>query len=508
MTILKNNITLVPFMSDTKSLSVGLNPLGMRTASEQLFSTLLPGMNVVTLRIRYYSFYCWLLKLFYAKKEGASLADLRKHIRMSELLMALIHAQSNQSSGVPGITYATTMINGENDIFDIVMGALPNQKATGGYWKGPLGALGTYYIASLQEMGLVSPLINDTKLYNITKGDDETFITGEKLAEAFESCIGKDNAALFERCVNFGKVSRMELAQMEDAFQSHTMPDTEESRMLLKMILQSDRPSSGINSYMRKNTLFLLLQYLDENNVDSLSELEFSRYVYKEYKMGNIDNIAAVGWYAYFLNDGRQFEALNIFTELLKRLQKSNKPGKWENIDEFTTQLADEVCEELCVVNEFLEEVFAKWNSIECPKGKIAHGFYMIFDDYNSNKNYQANKDLLREFFPGVHNDAIDSFDILERHLTEPFKNYIKIFLTDNIIYNHYSESMRKFSQNGIPTQKLTIENGYVRWLENYESTHSSPRVNTLFNFVTDLGLIAKYKVTAKGKELIKQLEK
>lgn len=88
-------MSYAPFMGDNKPLSVGLNPLGIRTASEQLFTTLLPGLNVVTLRIRYYSFYCWLLKSFYAKRTEAKKADLQRHIRMSELLMALIHAQSN-----------------------------------------------------------------------------------------------------------------------------------------------------------------------------------------------------------------------------------------------------------------------------------------------------------------------------------------------------------------------------------------------------------------------------
>lgn len=45
-------MSYAPFMGDNKPLSVGLNPLGIRTASEQLFTTLLPGLNVVTLRIR------------------------------------------------------------------------------------------------------------------------------------------------------------------------------------------------------------------------------------------------------------------------------------------------------------------------------------------------------------------------------------------------------------------------------------------------------------------------
>ena len=100
----------------------------------------------------------------------------------------------------------------------------------------------------------------------------------------------------------------------------------------------------------------------------------------------------------------------------------------------------------------------------------------------------------------------MDSFDTIKSYYNYKFHDYIQIFLTDNIIYSHYSEAMRKFSQNGVATQKLTIENGYVKGLECYEATHSSPRINTLFNFVSDLGLIANYKLTKKGEELLNQL--
>ncbi len=140
-----------PFMGDNKPLSVGLNPLGIRTASEQLFTTLLPGLNVVTLRIRYYSFYCWLLKSFYANRKEAKKADLQRHIRMSELLMALIHAQSNNSGGVPGITRASEIIDKGEEVINFNEDAMPKGKPVGGYWKGSYGAFGTYYAASLQE---------------------------------------------------------------------------------------------------------------------------------------------------------------------------------------------------------------------------------------------------------------------------------------------------------------------------------------------------------------------
>ena len=66
---------------------------------------------------------------------------------------------------------------------------------------------------------------------------------------------------------------------------------------------------------------------------------------------------------------------------------------------------------------------------------------------------------------------------------------------------------MRKFSQNGIPTQKLTIENGHVRGIATYSATHSSPRIDTLRNYATDLGLIDGYQVTDKGLELLERLQ-
>ena len=66
---------------------------------------------------------------------------------------------------------------------------------------------------------------------------------------------------------------------------------------------------------------------------------------------------------------------------------------------------------------------------------------------------------------------------------------------------------MRKYSQNGIPTQKLSIENGYVKGLSTYSSSHSSPRIDTLRNYVTDLGILENYKLTSRGIELLNSLQ-
>lgn len=504
--MLKNNSSYTPFLGDNKTLSVGLNPLGIRTASEQLFTTLLPGLNVVTLRIRYYSFYCWLLKRFYALRSEANLAALRKHLRMSELLMALIHAQSKYSGGVPGITRAFEIIGRDGDLIDFNEDAMPEGKPSGGYWKGTLGAFGTYYAASLQEMGIILPLVDNTSLYNVTP-KSENYLAGEELADAFANTIGNEMGLLFEKCAKDGKVSRQQLADMEPYFQTHNLRNNEENAMLLRMLLQNDRPSSQLESRLRRNSVRLLLSFLNEMDVTGFSELDFARYVYNKYSSGNDNSTAATGWYAYYLNDSRQYEALNIFDVVLDRLQTSTKPGQWENIDEFTTQLSEEVCILLDAESLTVKEALDKWSSILEPKDKIAHAFYVILNDYKRNPNYRDCKTVIRTFFRSVSNDAMDAFDTLGKHINDSMFTYVKNFLTEDIIYRHYSESMRKFSQTGIPTQKLTIENGFVKGLSSYDATHSSPRIDTLRNYITDLGLVDGYKVTDKGVELLKQLE-
>lgn len=503
--MLKGDAHFSPFMGDNKPLSVGLNPLGIRMASEQLFTTLLPGLNVVTLRIRYYSFYCWLLKKFYEGRAEAKCADLQRHIRMSELLIALIHAQSDNSGGVPGITQASDIVAKGEEFINFNEDAMPKGKPIGGYWKGSFGAFGTYYAASLQEMGIIAPLEDNTSLYNVTL-KSEDYISGEELADAFQQSVGPEMSRLFFDSVHSGIVTRKQLTLLEPVFQSHNMPENERN-LLLSLLLQNDKPSSLTQSKLRKDSLRLLLSYMRSVSLSNFSELEFAKYVYDSYNNGTERSTAAVGWYAYYLNDSRQYEALNIFDVLLNRLQESNKPGQWENIDDFSSTLAEEVCEKLGAANNSIGELLDRWDSVEEPEEKMAHAFYIILDNYKKNPSYKECKSIIRSFFRSVSNDALDAFDDTKKNLGCSTFLFIKKFLTENIIYSHYSESMRKFSQNGIPTQKLTIENGYVRGVATYSATHSSPRIDTLRNYATDLGLINNYQVTEKGLELLEQLQ-
>ena len=100
---MKTNTHIVPFFNKTADLKAGLNQLGLRNASEALFTSLLPGLNNVSNRIRYYSFYCWLIGEFYKNRESFTDKEFYKYIRYSEYLLALIHSRGQGVDGIPGI---------------------------------------------------------------------------------------------------------------------------------------------------------------------------------------------------------------------------------------------------------------------------------------------------------------------------------------------------------------------------------------------------------------------
>lgn len=118
------------------------------------FSMLLTGLNNVTGRIRYYSFYCWLLNQYEVleiKKEQ------RFFIRKAEYLVALI-AQTFEKdfTGIPGSNYAFKPYDEGTNTFNLKDVVASNSDTTDRtYWKYTRGAFGQYYLGSLREIRLI-----------------------------------------------------------------------------------------------------------------------------------------------------------------------------------------------------------------------------------------------------------------------------------------------------------------------------------------------------------------
>ena len=67
--VLKDNKIAVPFRNKRISIVRGLDPLGLQNSSVRTYALLLPGLNNVTGKLRYYSFYAWLLHQYFELHE-------------------------------------------------------------------------------------------------------------------------------------------------------------------------------------------------------------------------------------------------------------------------------------------------------------------------------------------------------------------------------------------------------------------------------------------------------
>ena len=173
----------------------GLDPLGLQNNSEATFAMLLPGLNNVTGRLRYYSFYCWLLDLYSKMVKSTDPKKQEAFIRKGEYLLALITVNSGVVfDHIPGSNYSLIVLNSSKDSIDLNKGIYKeNGQTEGSYWKYSNGAFGQYYSASLISMGIIMTRDDDSRLYFRSNAEDSNFISGERLANAFDENLEKED---------------------------------------------------------------------------------------------------------------------------------------------------------------------------------------------------------------------------------------------------------------------------------------------------------------------------
>ena len=190
-----------PFLGKPHYPISGLDQLGLNLTSERIFDLLLPGLNNVTQRIRYYSFYCWFFDWYSQTIRTTSKSKQNKYLRRAEFLLALVAAH-NKAQGVPGISKAESIYEVSDTLINLVLGTNEGASSEGSYWKNTRGVLGQYYISSIKQMGILVDQGDKNGLYVRTDFEHETKISGKALAEAFEQNTINSKHIFFDAVVN------------------------------------------------------------------------------------------------------------------------------------------------------------------------------------------------------------------------------------------------------------------------------------------------------------------
>ncbi|NVK53841.1 MAG: hypothetical protein HWD85_12970 [Flavobacteriaceae bacterium] len=522
-TKIQNNEVRVPFLSDKMSYITGLDPLGLQNPSSRAYTYLLNGLNVVSRRIRNYSFYCWLLNEFSKKVTSRDPKIQKEFVRKAEYIIAL-SSVFNGLEGINGSTYASKTLESEDTDIILSEGIYNRQGTTDNtYWKYSFGIFGQYYMGSMRQIRIIEEVAdefgNPLGLYRVTKKYDSKSITGEDLAEAFSKNIPSHKQQLLLTCIENNLINRQQLGELFPEFNMFSIPqESEENTLLIKMIFQPDDPefSEEEPSFNRRNTFSYVLNYA-HNNPENLKEHNFTRWAY--YQKGRRDknfDETLFGWYYYQFNEFFRLLCTACLNGILNRLEEEEG---WIHLFNLIQQSVEGTIEELekshrvkssLPVSEILSMTFGLEENL-CDKMldekkwvSMSYAIQLLF------KLFQENENFIEELSEYVHERAIDSeFDVIsffqiefKRYQELTLSEFLKSFYLNQVIYRHRNVAYRKMVGNQ-STEKFLFEDNYLRHISNFAPDYTASRIGTVITFLRDLHLIdGENKPTSAGINL------
>lgn len=252
--------------------SGGLDHLGIQQTPIRIFSTLLPGLTVVTERVACYSFYPWLVWAYLEEKDKLGL-DFVTTLRRAECLFTLIaehHARSREehvalhSRGLVG-RFSLTPALGEDAPRPIPLADLAalRKDNEGSYFKNRYGGLGQYYLGPMRELGIL-----DRNGEEVVCSED----VGVPLARAFEARVDK---AAFFKVLRRGTVDERDLEKLA-AFCPCALAGHDAEREALVDVLLARKDSPTESDRLRRQTFLLLLDLASQRGEAASTELDLA----------------------------------------------------------------------------------------------------------------------------------------------------------------------------------------------------------------------------------------
>jgi hypothetical protein len=532
----------------------GLDQLGVQVISIALYGDLLPGLTNVTDRIRYYSFYPWLLHRYASDVKIASLTRWQDHLRRAEFLLALVgrlhHREDREGGeaivGAEQAAKALTEISAKPGRTWRLSrwAAVANAGKKGSYFKNKNGGFGQYYRGQLASLGLID-IVDDPPGVKLTR---------DKGTEIAEVCDVQKGRADFWKAVIADKITFEEISNWGQCLCPCAVDHYEQERdFLVKLLFGPDARDSG-NAFSRARTLRLLLSVLArakglEDPVPHFREIAYYGHDSEAKHFRPAADLADVldKWSIYEAGEFVHYALEVAFDAILKHLASADAADT--TAGRFLTVTANEALRvtsaELGLGTRKLAWRDRKLGDIIAEARIRQRSLDAWYDDPWSESNLILGLDdqpplvrLVRAFacllalhardrlspepfaaFSGLSPDWLRRYKVtlatVNKYLSEKAdENAAKAyadFLKDYVVGQHLQVAMRKLRYESQSTFKLTIEDGRFLWLENFDPTFTNPRLRQAFRFLRDLGLCsgkgAEWKLSPRGRELLRRTD-
>lgn len=488
----------------------GLDPLGMQNSGILLYQNLLPGVSNVTLRMRYYGFYCWLIDL-YARRHGSTAAtDWRQWIRRGEALFALAAAKKGGDAalGVGGVEWALETLQTSDDPIDFGRAAGHEGRV---YLAQALGVFGGAYASQMVEAGFFSDGDNhDLVVPSKTLGADA--------ALAFKQAVGEDAATAFAAALDTGVITRAALDALAGFAPDAIVAGSAESN-LYRDALFGRRNDLAKSAPRRRDTLKLILRTAKHlNRRPSVDDLRWTLFT----PAAGADPRAPqrLRWEAYQVQDLFQVAAAGLLRWALDLLRdRSEGLLPRELLDDCLAPLLPSLLgptwrlhvRALAATAPDLRDLARRVTQIRgeqrmAPEQAIAALTLIGALDARVRERGDLEEELTRSFsFGDGFRSVTSERGFLSAREDDPIENTLRRFFQDRILNRHAKVALQKFRAQRDYTYLFEIEDGRFHWRASYTPVFTTPRLAPALTFLTDIGLLDANGLTPDGQALLEE---
>lgn len=487
----------------------GLDPLGMQNAGVTLYQALMPGISNVTLRMRYYGFFCWLSDAYARRGVTTDFEIWRQWVRRAEALFALICADATGQGGVGGIDWAQQVLQSDDEVIDFAAAASTDASVKR-YLIQSLGVFGAAYYTQMQEMGLFEPGPNGIQRV--------TAEAGLAAAKAFRSSIGPDVETMFIDAVDAGRVDRDSLTALQPLVPSR-VPDPSDERAAYEDRLFVTGPQAQVTDTSRRASLSLILDVALREGARPTPEsvrwalfeppayelpddLESQRLLWETYQCQDLFQVAAAALLAWAISimgeaeDGRPLaEIQSAVEERLTEVDAAVPEETWAGMRDSTDAEAFEwrkVWARLTGRRGSPEE--KAWDAVRLIAA--LHRRVMVRDDLTA---------ALPKALPinGQARSIVTELRWFEHHRNVPVARLIGEYVVQRVVLRHSWVAMQKLRRQKDYTFLFEARDGRLVCLSGYQPVATTPRLAPAIQFLEDVHLVAPDGLTARGRALL-----
>ena len=487
----------------------GLDPLGMQRPIEVVYQSLLPGISTITLRLRYYSFFPWLLDSYARRNGSTDMQEFRFFQRKAEALYALLCAHRDYELGIAGILWASRELQSlaeeadPNAIVDFASAADPDSRQNR-YLENKGGAFGGIYASQLREMGLVR--VDDPNIpipYCTNAAMD--------LADAMSDQLG-DLAEVFLSAVEKGQVTVETLDRLALMKPSRVPADSVEQEALAA-VLMGRQQNAREPDVMRRQTLIELLRLAGE--LQRIPRADDAKWAwFNEGNSQETDRIDVLGlWSLYQASDLCRLAYEGFLSAALQSLEAT--PYRRKTLREIVADLIEPTdLENTTTLAEYLRnqtgdeepETLAKQAAselLEAEKtgdvdGEVRASIRLLSALWRKSSDYSSS--VLRRLRSADHFQSYATeIRFLEQRLSTPARTAFEEMISSRVIKRHLWVASRKFRNQKAYTFLMEPDDGQLRFRSRFSVSPSSPRIDQAVQFLHDAKLLDDKGPTSLG---------